>query len=354
MVSAPDVCAPSSRSLVLRNLSQPRRARTRFLTDDGPVSRGRTRWAEHEIPDLGGRTALVTGANSGIGWETARVLAEAGAHVVLACRNPERASDAERRIVAFRPAGSVEVLLLDLADLDSVAAASSVFVEHHGRLDVLVNNAGLMCTPRDVTAQGFELQFGVNHLGHFALTAHLLPTLLATSGSRVVNVSSLSHYFGRLDLDTIEHTQHYSPLGAYCRSKLANLLFTSELQVRLAVADTATVAVAAHPGGANTNLGRTNPGGVFFTVVSWIRPYVEGFTQSAAIGALPSLRAATDPGVVGGECYGPDGFLEIYGHPVRVGVSRRARDPATAERLWEYSVAATGADFSALPAGPAS
>ena len=305
-------------------------------------------WAEHEVPDLSGRTALVTGGNSGIGWETARLLAEAGAHVVLACRNPDRAADAERRIVELEPTGSVEVLVLDLADLDSVAAATATFVARHRRLDLLVNNAGLMCTPRGITAQGYETQFGVNHLGHFALTARLLPTLLATPESRVVIVSSLSHHFGRVDLDAVRDAPHYSPLGAYCRSKLANLLFCFELQARLATVATSTIAVAAHPGGANTNLGRANPGGAFFTAISWIRPYVEGFTQSAAMGALPSVRAATDPAVVGGEFFGPDGLLQIYGHPVRVTASRRARDPAAAARLWEFSLRATDADYTPL------
>jgi NAD(P)-dependent dehydrogenase (short-subunit alcohol dehydrogenase family) len=285
---------------------------------------------------------LVTGANSGIGWETARLLAEAGAHVVLACRSAERAAEAERRIVELRPPGSVETLALDLADLDSVAAASATFVSHHGRLDVLVNNAGVMCTPRGVTAQGFETQFGINHLGHFALTAGLLPVLLATPDSRAVIVSSLSHRFGRVDFDDLQRTRRYSPLGAYCQSKLANLLFSFELQARLAAIGAPTIAVAAHPGGANTNLGRANPGGVIFTAVSWVRPYVEGFTQSAAMGALPTLRAATDPDVVGGEFYGPDGFLEIYGYPVRVTASRRARDREVARRLWDVSVAETG------------
>jgi len=312
------------------------------------VSRAAMHWGEHEVPDLAGRTALVTGANSGIGWETARVLAEAGAHVVLACRSPERAADAAQRIVALRPTGSVAVLVIDLADLDSVATAASAFGAQHARLDVLVNNAGLMCTPRGETAQGYELQFGVNHLGHFALTAHVLPTLLATPHSRVVTVSSLSHRFARLDLDAVRDASRYSPLGAYSRSKLANLLFTFELDARLSDGGAPTIAVAAHPGGANTNLGRANPGGAFFTVVSWLRPYVEGFTQSPAIGALPTLRAATDPEVAGGEFYGPNGLLEIYGHPVRVGTSRPARDPALAARLWEYSITATGADFSVL------
>jgi NAD(P)-dependent dehydrogenase (short-subunit alcohol dehydrogenase family) len=303
------------------------------------------RWTEQDVPDLAGRVALVTGANSGIGYETARVFAEHGAHVVLGCRNPDRAADAARRIDDREPRGSVEVLRLDLADLDSVTTASSAFCAEHSRLDLLVNNAGLMCTPRGVTAQGFETQFGVNHLGHFALTASLLPTLLDTEGSRVVTVSSLSHHFARVGVDEVDELvspRRYSPLGAYCGSKLANLLFTFELQARLAVVEAPTIAVAAHPGGANTNLGRENPGGPFFTLVSWMRPYVEGFTQSPQIGALATLRAATDSAADGGSFFGPDGLLQIWGHPIRVGPSRRARDRELAARLWNTSVAATG------------
>jgi protochlorophyllide reductase len=319
-----------------------RRAPTELLADHGRVSRAAPRWAEHEIPDLVGRTAFVTGANSGIGLETARLLADAGAHVVLACRNPARAHAAAQEIIDQQPIGSVEVLVLDLADLDCIAAATSTFAATHARLDVLVNNAGLMCTPRGTTAQGFETQFGVNHLGHYALTARLLPILLATNESRVVTVSSLSHHFGRLDFDDLQRSRHYSPLGAYCQSKLANLLFAFELQARLAAIDAPTISLAAHPGGANTNLGRTNPGGAFFTLTTWVRPYVEGFTQSAAMGALSSLRAATAPDVAGGDFYGPDGFLQIWGHPVRVAPSRRARDVDLAARLWDISAAATG------------
>jgi NAD(P)-dependent dehydrogenase (short-subunit alcohol dehydrogenase family) len=287
----------------------------------------------------------VTGANSGIGYETASVLADRGAHVVLACRNPDRAADAARRIGDREPSGSVQVLRLDLADLGSVTTASSAFRAEHPRLDLLVNNAGLMCTPRGVTAQGFETQFGVNHLGHFALTASLLPTLLATDGSRVVTVSSLSHHFARFEVDDVDELvspRRYSPIGAYCRSKLANLLFTFELQARLAAVNAPTIAVAAHPGGANTNLGRESPGGPFFTLVSWVRPYVEGFTQSPKIGALATLRAATDAAVAGGSFFGPDGLLQIWGHPIQVSASRRARDRGLAARLWDASVAATG------------
>jgi NAD(P)-dependent dehydrogenase (short-subunit alcohol dehydrogenase family) len=320
----------------------------RARTDHVGVRRATGRWTEHDVPDLSGRVALVTGANSGIGYETARVLAVHGAHVVLACRNPTRAAEAARRIRGHGASGEVEVLGLDLADLDSVTAATRAFLAHHTRLDLLVNNAGLMCTPRGTTAQGFETQFGVNHLGHFALTAPLLPVMVATPGSRVVVVSSLTQRFGRIDLDDLHQTRRYSPLGAYSQSKLANLLFAFELQARLSAAGAPTIAVAAHPGGANTNLGRTNPGGAFFTAASRVRPYVEGFTQSPAIGALPTVRAAVDPDVVGGEYYGPRGLLQIYGYPVRVGATRKARDRELATRLWAASEALTGADYGVL------
>jgi NAD(P)-dependent dehydrogenase (short-subunit alcohol dehydrogenase family) len=310
------------------------------------------RWTEDDIDDQTGRVAFVTGANSGIGYETARALAQHGAHVVLACRDATRAADAEQRIKAVGPAGSVEVLLMDVGDLDSVAGAAAHFLGRNDRLDLLINNAGVMATPKGVTAQGFETQFGVNHLGHFALTAHLLPKVLAVEGSRVVTVSSQAHRAGRIDFDDLQSERRYSPWRAYSQSKLANLLFTYELQRRLAAADATSIAVAAHPGAANTNLGHENPGGLLFTVAMKARPLVQRFTQSAAMGALPTLRAATAPTVAGGDYYGPDGWMQQRGHPVKVGTSRAARDSEVAARLWDVSVAATGADYSALGPPP--
>lgn len=307
-------------------------------------------WTEDDIPDQQGRTVLITGANSGIGFEAARALAQHGAHVVLACRSPARAAEAVEAIEATEPAGSTEVLVLDLADLDSVAEAATCFLASHDRLDVLVNNAGLMATPEGRTAQGFEVQIGVNHLGHFALTGRLLPALLAAGPARVVTISSQGHRPGRIRTEDLTWERGgYSPWPAYFQSKLANLLFTLELQRGFEHAGAEAIAVAAHPGASDTNLGHENPGGLVGDAFAALRPKVEGLvTQSAAMGALPTLRAATDPDVVGNDYFGPDGLGEQQGHPVRVGRSRRARDEQVAHWLWATSEELTGVRYDAL------
>lgn len=303
-------------------------------------------WTEDDIPDQTGRIHLITGANSGIGLEAARALAEKGATVVLGCRNRSKADDAVALIAEHGPVGSTEVLEIDLADLDSVEAAAEEFCSRHDRLDVLVNNAGLMATPRQTTAQGFEMQIGVNHLGHFALTGHLLPLLLDSGPSRVVSISSQGHRPGRIDFDDLNSENGYSPWPAYFQSKLANLLFTRELQIRLSESGTETIAVAAHPGLTSTNLGHENPGGMVSAVMAITRPVFEQiFAQSAAMGALPTLRAATDEAVRGGDYYGPGGVSEMRGHPVAVGSSGRARNDADARRLWEMSEELTGVTY---------
>jgi len=307
-----------------------------------------SKWTEVDIPDQTGRVALVTGANSGLGFETARALAQHGAHVVLACRNADRAADAEARINTLEPSGSVEVLLTDMADLDSIAGAAAQFRAAHDRLDLLINNAGVMATPQGTTAQGFELQLGVNHLGHFALTALLLPAL-AAAGSRVVNVSSNAHKFGKMNFDDLMGERKYSPWGAYGQSKLANILFTRELQRRFVAAGAETIATVAHPGASTTELGKDSPGGFLSTLMSVSRPLTEKLlSQSAAMGALPQLRAAVGASVEGGDYYGPDGMGEMKGHPRKVGMTDRAKNDDHATRLWEVSVELTGADYSAL------
>jgi NAD(P)-dependent dehydrogenase (short-subunit alcohol dehydrogenase family) len=308
-------------------------------------------WTEDDIPDQTGRVALVTGANAGLGFETARALAQHGAHVVMACRNADKAAAAEASINALSPSGSVEVLLTDMADLDSIAGSAALFLAGHERLDLLINNAGIMATPHATTPQGFEAQFGVNHLGHFALTALLLAKLISTGdGSRVVNVSSNGHRMGKMDFDDLMAEKKYRPWTAYFQSKLANLLFTSELQRRLADAAVPTIAVAAHPGGSRTELADKSTGrGVLNFVMHATRPIAEPlFSQSAAMGALPQLHAAVAPDVEGNDYFGPDGLGEMKGHPKKVGRTARARNAADAARLWDVSVELTGADYSGL------
>jgi len=310
-----------------------------------------TQWTEAHVGDQSGRTALVTGANNGIGWEAARVLAAHGARVVLACRSPERGRDALQRIKAIAPQADVTLLELDLADLDSVREAAARFRRDHERLDLLINNAGLMATPEQRTAQGFEMQLGVNHLGHFALTGLLLPALRDVPGSRIVTVSSTGHAPGWIDFDDLNWHSGYKPWAAYFQSKLANLLFTYELQRRLEASRLPTAALAAHPGGAKTNLGHENPGGLVNRILELSRPLIERFLlQSSAMGALPTLRAAVDPAARGGEYYGPDGFGGQAGYPVRVDSSRRSKDVETARRLWRVSEDLTAVKYDLVAA----
>lgn len=300
------------------------------------------RWNADRVPDQSGRVALVTGANSGIGLETARVLARRGARVLMACRNPEKAADAQQEIGGSK----VQLLELDLADLASVRSAAARFLTEHGRLDLLINNAGIMAVPEGRTADGFELQLGTNHLGHFALTGLLVERLLATPGSRVVNVSSGAHRWGDLDFDDLQWERRtYKRFGAYGSSKLANLLFTLELQRRLDVRGAKSLAVSAHPGIARTNLARRPAGSPGAWRDAVMRLFTSWMLQDAAMGALPTLRAATDPDVQGGEYYGPDGRGELGGHPVKVPASDRARDPELASRLWKVSEQLTGVSF---------
>lgn len=290
------------------------------------------RWTSNNIPDQAGRVALVTGANTGIGYETARLLAQKRARVVLACRDRARGDDAAARIRAENPGAEVEVGTVDLADLDSVATFAASFP--HRQVDVLVANAGVMVPPAMKTKQGFELQIGVNHFGHFALVGRLLQRLLGAPGSRVVVVSSGMHQFGKMVFDDLDFERRgYRAWPAYNQSKLANLLFVLGLQRRLTAAGASTLAVAAHPGTTTSELQRHG------TVVRYITPFV---AMSAEQGCLPSLRAATDPEVRGGEYYGPGGPGEIWGYPVKVGRTRAAASVEDAERLWAISETRTG------------
>ncbi len=294
------------------------------------------------MPDQSGRVAVVTGANTGIGYHTAAVLALRGAHVVLAVRNLEKGNAALARIVAAHPAADVTLQALDLASLDSVRGAADALCAAYPRIDLLINNAGVMWTPRQLTADGFEMQFGTNHLGHFALTGLLLDHLLGVRGSRVVSVSSLGHRMrAAIHFDDLQWERGYSRVGAYGQSKLANLLFTYALQRRLAAADRPTIAVAAHPGGSYTELARNVPA-IFKPAVAVLGPVL---FQSAAMGALPTLRAATDPDVQGGQYYGPGGPGEQRGHPKLVSSSAQSRDEELQERLWAVSEELTGVTF---------
>jgi len=302
-------------------------------------------WTEDNIGDQTRRTFLVTGANSGIGLETARALAQHGATVLLGVRNLTKGAAAADRIQRTGAPGAVATVHLDLADLSSVAAAAKAVAAEHDRLDGLINNAGVMIPPYGKTADGFETQFGVNHLGHFALTGHLLPQLLATPGSRVVTVSSSGHRGGRINFEDLNAEVGYSPGAAYGQSKLANLLFTFELQRRLAQAGADTIAVAAHPGAAATSLFRQRPGGITSVLLTVTEPLLPIVAQSAARGALPTLRAATDPDVRGGEYYGPSGFAETRGTPVQVQAAEVAYDAELAARLWRASEELTGVGY---------
>jgi NAD(P)-dependent dehydrogenase (short-subunit alcohol dehydrogenase family) len=300
-----------------------------------------SKWTTADIPDQTGRTVVITGANTGLGYETAAALAAKGAHVVLAVRNLDKGKEAARRVEQTTPGASVAVQELDLSSLESVRAAADELNSRYDAIDLLINNAGVMMTPKSTTKDGFELQFGTNHLGHFALTGLLLDRVLAAKGSRVVTVSSQGHRFARdgIRFDDLQWERDYSRVGAYGQAKLANLLFTYELQRRLQ--GTNTVAVAAHPGGSNTELARNTPIGVR-TVFNLVGPLI---TQSAEMGALPTLRAATDPGVLGGQYFGPDGLGEQRGYPKVVASSEASHDIDAQRRLWTVSEELTGVVF---------
>jgi NAD(P)-dependent dehydrogenase (short-subunit alcohol dehydrogenase family) len=295
-------------------------------------------WTFNDIPDQTGRTAIVTGANTGIGLETARMLALKGAAVVLACRNPDKGQAALARILAEKPKGSATLAPLDLSDLDSVAAFAASFAKDHDRLDLLVNNAGVMVPPLGRTKQGFETQFGTNHLGHFALAGRLLPLVEKTPRARIVVVSSTAQNFGKIDLADLNwESRSYTAWAAYGQSKLANMMFLLELSRRLAAAGSTVRATGAHPGWTATDLQRTAGAARFFN------PF---FAMKPADGALPTLRAATDPGAESGSYWGPAHFFELSGPPVPAKVPARARDEAVAAQLWEASEKLTGVSFA--------
>jgi NAD(P)-dependent dehydrogenase (short-subunit alcohol dehydrogenase family) len=294
-------------------------------------------WQESDIPDQHGRVAIVTGANSGIGYETARALAARGARVVLACRNEAKGRDAEQRIRSEAASADVRFEPLDLGALASVRAFAEKRIASEPRLDLLINNAGVMMPPYGRTADGFETQIGTNHLAHFALTGLLLESLRRTPKARVVNVSSLAHVAGTIAFDDLHSERSYGPIRAYGQSKLANLLFTRELQRRFEAAGVDALAAAAHPGSTRTELQRHS--GLMDAVV-------RVFSQQPPEGALPTLYAATAGDVRGGEYFGPSGFAGCLGPPGRARSSPRSRDAVLAQRLWDVSEQLTGVHFA--------
>ena len=302
------------------------------------------KWTVDSIPDQTGGVAIVTGANTGIGFETAAALAAKNAKVIMAGRNRQKAEDAMVRIRERTPDANLEFIELDLGSLASVEQFAATFRASHERLDLLINNAGVMIPPLGHTEDGFELQFGCNHLGHFARTGRLLDLLEATPGSRVVNVSSMAHRQGKMDFENLNAEKGYEKMPAYGQSKLANLLFTFELQRRLETKGSSVLATAAHPGWTGTDLQRHS--GLFQFLNTF-------FAQTPPMGALPTLRAAADGEAEGGDYYGPKGFYEMRGYPVKVGTTDAARSEGDARRLWEVSERLTGVSFMSQERGGA-
>lgn len=302
-------------------------------------------WTPDQMPDQTGRTAVVTGANSGLGLVSARELARHGAHVVMACRSMYKAERAAAEIRTAVPGASLELRELDLASLAGVRAFSEALAADHPKLELLLNNAGIMMPPRRLTEDGFELQFATNHLGHFALTGLLLDALQAGDAPRVVTVSSIEHRPGRIDFDDLQR-ERYGPRSAYQQSKLANVLFGLELDRRLRAAGSPLISVLAHPGYSDTNLQRTGPTGLMRGILEIGNRVL---AQSSDRGARPQLYAATAPGVAGGEFYGPTGPGELRGKVGLVQPVRAGRDAEAAARLWAISEELTGVTYP-LPA----
>jgi NAD(P)-dependent dehydrogenase (short-subunit alcohol dehydrogenase family) len=308
-------------------------------------------WSATDIPDLAGRTAVVTGANAGIGLEIARVLAGRGARVVLACRDSGKARAAAGHITARDRQAQLDIVRLDLASQASVREAAAQVRETFPVLDLLINNAGVMEIPYERTEDGFELTLATNHLGHFAFTGLVLGSLLAAPGSRVVTMSSMAHHEGIVNFDDLQAEQGYEPARAYGQSKLANLLFTYELDRRLRAAGARTAALGCHPGVVFTNLFHTRSRLDQALLSPWLRVINFWAVQNVHMGALPALRAATDPAASGGEYYGPHRKHDT-GYPAAVRSSDRSHDEADQSRLWEVSERLTGVRY-AIEARPA-
>jgi NAD(P)-dependent dehydrogenase (short-subunit alcohol dehydrogenase family) len=307
------------------------------------VKRIKRRWTADDIPSQVGRTFVVTGANSGLGYVTTHELARHGARVIMAVRSEAKGQEALERLRRGLPDASLELRQLDLADLDSVRAFAEGLLADRVGVDVLINNAGIMMPPRSLTRQGFELQFGVNHLAHFALTGLLLNTLTARPDARVVTVSSNAHKRGFIHFDDLDGERGYGGWEFYCQSKFANTVFGLELDRRLRASRVPVKSILAHPGYSATNLQSAAPTGLLKLVMRFANKYV---AQDAGMGALDQLYAATAPMAEGGEFIGPDGRGELKGYPTIVQPVQAARDPATAKRLWDLSEELTGVRFA--------
>jgi NAD(P)-dependent dehydrogenase (short-subunit alcohol dehydrogenase family) len=305
---------------------------------------GHTKWTTENMPDLSGKVMIVTGSNSGLGYESVRAFAEKGAEVILACRSAKKGAAAKDKMGNTK--GKIVVMQLDLQDLASVKQFAADFSVNYHRLDVLLNNAGIMTTPYFLTKDGLEGQIGVNHFGHFALTGQLLGRIAETPKSRVVNVSSMAHVTGKMDFDNLlfENGKEYTPMKSYGQSKLANLLFTYELQRYFETKGIDSISVAAHPGVSHTNLTQHIENKLVFKLFS---PLLKLLAQPPDRGALPQIRASVDSSVKGAEYYGPMGFKEIRGHPVLVKSTRASRSTEDAKKLWEVSEKLTGTTFKA-------
>jgi NAD(P)-dependent dehydrogenase (short-subunit alcohol dehydrogenase family) len=304
------------------------------------ISKGNTKmfkkkWQLERAPKQNGKIVVITGANSGLGLASAKVFSEKGAEVVLACRSAENAEDAKKEILSELPKAKLNFIELDLQSLDSIKAFSEAFKASYKKLDILMNNAGVMNTPFGQTQDGFELQMGTNHLGHFALTGRLLPLLKKTADCRVITVSSTGHKAGKINTNKLLMSESkYSAFRAYANSKLANLLFAYELERRFKKNKINCESLAAHPGASQTNLGRHIEDAAVFQLLN---PVLEKIVQGPEQGALPQLRAAIDTRARGGEYYGPDGLMEMSGSAVRVKSSRSSHNPITAKKLWVTS-----------------
>ena len=293
-------------------------------------------WTLKDIPDQTGRLVLVTGANSGLGLETSRALLQKGATLLMACRSKRKSEEARRELLDLGTTG-VDLLDLDLSDLNSVDRCAAVVQERYGRLDLLINNAGLMAPPRRLSVQGFEMQFAVNHLGHMALTQRLLPLMEGRQDARVVTVTSGAQYFGKMDWSDLQGERRYDRWGAYSQSKLANVMFALELNQRLHQQNSTVISLAAHPGLARTNLQPESVAATGAWQESLAYRLMDPLFQSAAMGALPQLHAATASSAKGGEHFGPGGFASMRGMPTRQPVARTAKDSEQRERLWTTS-----------------